>query len=120
MVRPDPPVPLLAVATARSAITPGGGVGVKVGVGVGVSVGVGVGAEVGVGVAATAGLSAISMVMLEFAPPLCVPWIVPVVPVGAKISWDISEVVDDLLPVRHTSVKPAGILTVVWTTIPMA
>src|SRR5260370_37526202 len=65
MVSVEPPAPLLPVAAARSEIPPPGGAGV----GVGGDVGVGV----GVGVAAPAGSSAISTVILELAPPLCVP-----------------------------------------------
>ena len=49
MVSVDPPAPLLPMATARSEIPPGCGVGVavEVGVGVGVAVEVGVGVAVG-------------------------------------------------------------------------
>src|SRR5258708_1971440 len=85
MVSVEPPVPLLPAAVVRSEIPPPGcgvgvgvGVDVEVGVGVGVEVDVGVGAgvdvEVGVGVGvdvAPAGSSAISIVILEFAPALC-------------------------------------------------
>src|SRR6266851_2390835 len=61
MVSVDPPAPLLPVAAARSVIPAGGGVGVGVEVGV------------GVGVPRGAGSSAISIVILELAPPLWVP-----------------------------------------------
>jgi len=63
-------------------------------------------------------LSAIRRVTLEnVLPPFSVPWMVPVAPVEEAISWDISEVVKELLAVYDPSVKPDGGLTVVaWTT----
>ena len=117
----EPPEPLLPEATARSEIAPGCVVGV--GVGVGVEVGVGVGVEVGVGVGVPtppAGASAISRVMLELVPPLCVPWMVPVAPTEGKTSCDISEVVEDVLVALHCWVKPAGTFTVVAAVMPTA
>jgi hypothetical protein len=45
---------------------------------------------------------------------------VPVAPLEAKISCDISEVVDELLVVLHCWVNPDGTFTDVAVTIPTA
>src|SRR6266516_4085437 len=128
-VRLEAPVPLLLPLAARSVIPVGGGVGVAVGVGggVGVAVGggvcvgggvaVGVGVGVGVGVTVPTGFKAISIVTLALA-PLMVACTVPVAPVVEKSSWDISEVVEELLLVLHSCVKPVGTFTEVAITMP--
>src|SRR6266516_104751 len=95
MVRLEALVKVSAEVTARSVIPPGGG-----------------------GAAAEADLSVISIVMLELAAPLRVPWTAPVAPVAERTSCDISEVVVLLLLVPHTWVKPAGTFTDSCTTMP--
>jgi len=114
------PEPLFAEAAARSVIPPDDGVGVGVGVDVGVEVGVGVGVDVGVGVGFTVGEGsrAMSMVMSELAAPLRVPWTVPVALVEEKSSCDISEVVELLLWMHHSSTNPVGAFTEVMVAMP--
>src|SRR5258706_15915517 len=93
-VRFEPPAPLVPLAAARSVIPPPVGVEVGVGVVVAVGVGVPVDRESGVwGKRVDLGWRRIIKKKLELAPPLCVPWIVPVAPIAANTSCDISEVV---------------------------
>ena len=66
------------------------------------------------------GRKAMRWVTLEYVPVLSVPWIVPVAPVEESISWDISDVVLELLAVYHCSVKPEGRVNEVGSMIPTA